>query len=730
MQGFFINLWKIINFLFDKNFKNAGWLLVLLISFSGMSSAATAPVQVRDRTSQEKDPVSIQNALSDVLDQALKIHFQNPEKARELTTTALKEAREIQNLNLEMRAQHILGRIAYAQNEISLSQAFYDTAISISNEIPEDWYKGDILFRQGQAYHRSGNYLEALKSFRRSIISCQLSNNYKIMGSSYSMMGSIFRVYALYDRAIEYIVKSQLYYQKAGFLEGDAWAAYLLGRIYADLKQPQEALNYYQSSLDLYTRLSTENGISGGVALCHEQIGLIFLDSGNYEKAQEHIEFVLAQHISSGSETGVSSAHKHLGIIEYYQDNFLLAEEYLQKALFVKTKYNDLLSLSGIYEYLGLCTIQKGQLKEGLKDMQKGLEIATSLDQKNIQIDIYEKLIELYSGLKQPDKIIYYQNKLIEVQDQIAYGDPDFKIAQVQAIFELDEKAAEIAELQKQNTINELRIAQHRTKQAIMVIAILMAFVISLSIILLYNKIRNKNIELKNVNSTKDKLFSILAHDLKGPIGSASALSSVLIEQIDQNNTKTTKKYARSLHNSLTNTATLLNELLDWTRSQQQRIEFNPKIINLSDQVAGIKEDLSAQSQNKDIVIQTSIDHSLKVFADEYMLNTILRNLISNAIKFSNPREVIIVSAEVNFQTIRISIKDHGIGMDSETLDGLFNLKINNRTKGTSGETGTGLGLVLVKEFVEKHGGQVFVESEMGIGSIFSFTLPSSKDLI
>ncbi len=695
-----------------------------------MSSAATAPVQVRDRTSQEKDPVSIQNALSDVLDQALKIHFQNPEKARELTTTALKEAREIQNLNLEMRAQHILGRIAYAQNEISLSQAFYDTAISISNEIPEDWYKGDILFRQGQAYHRSGNYLEALKSFRRSIISCQLSNNYKIMGSSYSMMGSIFRVYALYDRAIEYIVKSQLYYQKAGFLEGDAWAAYLLGRIYADLKQPQEALNYYQSSLDLYTRLSTENGISGGVALCHEQIGLIFLDSGNYEKAQEHIEFVLAQHISSGSETGVSSAHKHLGIIEYYQDNFLLAEEYLQKALFVKTKYNDLLSLSGIYEYLGLCTIQKGQLKEGLKDMQKGLEIATSLDQKNIQIDIYEKLIELYSGLKQPDKIIYYQNKLIEVQDQIAYGDPDFKIAQVQAIFELDEKAAEIAELQKQNTINELRIAQHRTKQAIMVIAILMAFVISLSIILLYNKIRNKNIELKNVNSTKDKLFSILAHDLKGPIGSASALSSVLIEQIDQNNTKTTKKYARSLHNSLTNTATLLNELLDWTRSQQQRIEFNPKIINLSDQVAGIKEDLSAQSQNKDIVIQTSIDHSLKVFADEYMLNTILRNLISNAIKFSNPREVIIVSAEVNFQTIRISIKDHGIGMDSETLDGLFNLKINNRTKGTSGETGTGLGLVLVKEFVEKHGGQVFVESEMGIGSIFSFTLPSSKDLI
>ncbi len=695
-----------------------------------MSSAATAPVQVRDRTSQEKDPVSIQNALSDVLDQALKIHFQNPEKARELTTTALKEAREIQNLNLEMRAQHILGRIAYAQNEISLSQAFYDTAISISNEIPEDWYKGDILFRQGQAYHRSGNYLEALKSFRRSIISCQLSNNYKIMGSSYSMMGSIFRVYALYDRAIEYIVKSQLYYQKAGFLEGDAWAAYLLGRIYADLKQPQEALNYYQSSLDLYTRLSTENGISGGVALCHEQIGLIFLDSGNYEKAQEHIEFVLAQHISSGSETGVSSAHKHLGIIEYYQDNFLLAEEYLQKALFVKTKYNDLLSLSGIYEYLGLCTIQKGQLKEGLKDIQKGLEIATSLDQKNIQIDIYEKLIELYSGLKQPDKIIYYQNKLIEVQDQIAYGDPDFKIAQVQAIFELDEKAAEIAELQKQNTINELRIAQHRTKQAIMVIAILMAFVISLSIILLYNKIRNKNIELKNVNSTKDKLFSILAHDLKGPIGSASALSSVLIEQIDQNNTKTTKKYARSLHNSLTNTATLLNELLDWTRSQQQRIEFNPKIINLSDQVAGIKEDLSAQSQNKDIVIQTSIDHSLKVFADEYMLNTILRNLISNAIKFSNPREVIIVSAEVNFQTIRISIKDHGIGMDSETLDGLFNLKINNRTKGTSGETGTGLGLVLVKEFVEKHGGQVFVESEMGIGSIFSFTLPSSKDLI
>lgn len=659
------------------------------------------------------------------LDLALLIHEKNEKEALDLANAALESAAETGNRDLEMRANYVLGRTYFVHNERGLSETYYNRALRISNEIGENWHKGEILFRKGVIEHRKGDSFNALELFNESVQVSRLAENYKSAGSSYSMMGTIFRLNGLYDRAIEYIIKSKLNYQKAGFAEGDAWAAYLLGRIYADLNLSDNALEYFQEALNTYQEMAAKDGNKNGISICLEQIGLINLDRGNLVEAHSKINKVLDIHLESGSDYGLSNAYKNLGKIEYYSGNYEKAENYLNDALAVKTEINDLLSLPGIYEYIGLCRIGKGKVEQGIRDIEQGLSFAMSNDQKKVQLEIYSNLEDVYLKLNDYEKVIYYQGKQIETQELILSGAANIKIEQLQAIYELDEKSNQIESLEKQNEINSLIIKQQNTYQTLMVIGFLFVLIISAFIALLYSKLRNKNRELSRINTTKDRLFSIIAHDLKGSIGSSLALSKIIAEEDEMKNQSANKNYSLLIFQSLNSSYNLLNNLLDWARSQFQKIEFNPENLVLNDVIDDVRKQMLTLIQTKNIIIRIKTDDIQKVFADQGMLKTILRNLLSNAIKFSSPGGEIILSARRRDKFTEISIKDSGVGIDPEIVPRLFDLDSNASTLGTLGENGTGLGLILVKEFVEKHGGKTWVESEMGKGSVFTFTLPA-----
>jgi signal transduction histidine kinase len=258
-----------------------------------------------------------------------------------------------------------------------------------------------------------------------------------------------------------------------------------------------------------------------------------------------------------------------------------------------------------------------------------------------------------------------------------------------------------------------------------MIIGIFLALFIVIIIYMFYNKMRLKNHELKEANVTKDKLFSIIAHDLRGPIGTALGISEFFIEEIKNKDLLTIKKYASMISQNLKDTFNLLNNLLEWSRSQLQKIEFNPQLLLLFNVFNEIKKLQSFQIEKKSIFLEINIEKNLQVYADEDMLKTILRNLISNAIKFSNENGGIIITANVKGKFIKVSVQDNGVGMDPEIIRSQFNLESNKSMPGTSGEKGTGLGLILVKEFVGKNGGEIWVKCEPGKGSIFSFTLLS-----
>jgi PAS domain S-box-containing protein len=229
---------------------------------------------------------------------------------------------------------------------------------------------------------------------------------------------------------------------------------------------------------------------------------------------------------------------------------------------------------------------------------------------------------------------------------------------------------------------------------------------------------------LRELNATKDKFFSIIAHDLKSPFTAIIGLSEILSEQVLKKDLEGIHEYASIIQKSSWQVMELLTNLIEWSRSQTGRMEFKPKDIELVELIDETIELFNDSASQKSITICKGLPVRINVIADRFMMSTIFRNLISNAIKFTNKGGTINISYVQKVSELMITISDSGVGIKKEAINKLFRIEESISTTGTEGEEGTGLGLLLCKEFVSKHGGSIWVESEPGKGTKFYFTIP------
>ncbi len=231
--------------------------------------------------------------------------------------------------------------------------------------------------------------------------------------------------------------------------------------------------------------------------------------------------------------------------------------------------------------------------------------------------------------------------------------------------------------------------------------------------------------EMKDLIVTKDKFFSIIAHDLRGPLGSFMSLTRVMSEELNEMSLSRIQEISLALSKSSARLFDMLENLLEWSRMQRGLVAFEPEAIPLDCWLAGIVHAFGEQARAKGIIIQTVVEPGLEMTADNRMMESTLRNLISNAIKFTNTGGKVWVSAHAGSGGGRIiTVRDSGIGMDEEMLSRLFRIDVNAGRPGTDGESSSGLGLLLCKEFVERHGGTIMVSSDPGQGTSFSVELP------
>ncbi|MCP4350311.1 MAG: hybrid sensor histidine kinase/response regulator [Desulfobacterales bacterium] len=242
-------------------------------------------------------------------------------------------------------------------------------------------------------------------------------------------------------------------------------------------------------------------------------------------------------------------------------------------------------------------------------------------------------------------------------------------------------------------------------------------------------KLKTANKLLQTANATKDKMFSIIAHDLRGPIGSLSQALDILVDSPEIIGTEEQKStFMKELKASAKRASLLLENLLCWARNQRCEIEYNPADTEFNQIIRNNINLLSGIAKDKTISLTSEINESLRVYADTDMIMTVVRNLISNALKFTPENGKVTVSAVLKDDFIEISVVDTGVGISENDTEKLFSPDEHFTTYGTQNEKGSGLGLLLCKDFVEKNNGKIWVETEEGKGSKFKFTLPKTKE--
>jgi PAS domain S-box-containing protein len=239
--------------------------------------------------------------------------------------------------------------------------------------------------------------------------------------------------------------------------------------------------------------------------------------------------------------------------------------------------------------------------------------------------------------------------------------------------------------------------------------------------------IKDNEERLKELISTKDRFFSIIAHDLKSPFNSIMGFSDLIMEKLQQNDYEGLERFVSIIQESSKHAISLLTNLLEWSRAQTGKVRLNPESFDIGLLITDIVSLNHISAQQKNIILTNNAKERITVIADKAMINTVLRNLISNAIKFTQNGGKVEIAAICNAEGLLVRVRDNGVGIRDEDVQKLFRIDCCFSTRGTENETGTGLGLLLCKEFIEVHQGSIWAESTFSKGSTFSFSLPNCQ---
>ncbi|MBL7859344.1 MAG: tetratricopeptide repeat-containing sensor histidine kinase [Cyclobacteriaceae bacterium] len=610
----------------------------------------------------------------------------------------LQEATDVHDFKAQSRAHKTIGLIHLtrtrnyeeAMNSFIQSLAIEDSLGLIPDRILTYVCMAQVFEEVGD-YYKSAEILESGLDANRKInsISIHILILNKL-GKINAELGKMEEAFASYEHVLQYT--DQL--QKP---DVEAEAFYHLGNLYVKTGKYAEALQHHKDALALYRSLKNKREEARSL----NDIGELYRLMRNQDRALAN--HVAALEIRQGlrDKATIAESYNNIGVLYFHAKNYQRAAANLQLALSTAQENQDQEQIRRSYEYLSRCFKETGDYKRAFE---------------------YNELFMAINDFIQRDK---GEQELLEKQSR----------------YIIEKREAQITKLESDRVQREKELANQRKIRNFLLVLMVMTLVIGALILYLYmlkrrsNKIlevahaqlNTQNLELLELNATKDKFFSIISHDLKGPLNSLTSFSGLLINHAESLSKEEIQMLAKDLDKSLKNLFSLLENLLEWSRSQTGKIEFKPESFNLTKVLEGNAQLLQTQALNKKISIVNNLKNECMVWADYHSIDTVVRNLISNAIKFTPEQGIITLDAQRKEQDVIVTIADTGVGMSSETIQKLFRIDAKHSTKGTAEEKGTGLGLILCKEFIEKNGGRIWVESTEGKGSVFYFAIPATQ---
>lgn len=644
---------------------------------------------------------------------------------------------------------HFLNYIAfcYASVNIDSTFAYIEKATLLAEEISYKQGLAECYLFQAKATAQQGGVTESIIYYNKALElyteledSVNILNIYRGLSFTYSFNSDP-------GRSLEYNLKALHLAESMKDTLSLSIIYNNIAVVYMNVGNYKDALRYFESTLAIERQWNSVKDIATTIG----NIGHLNIKSGNIDEAS--IQFNELRKMIPKVEIDYVVAYLKLSLAGYY----IAVEKYDSAKICIDIA--EAISESDGHAHIqvrvlrrrGESLYEQGNYAESIKVLKQCIKLSESLGVEKEFPWIFKTIADSYSKLSKFEDAYTYLVKSNEYTDALKLDESAIILSNFEREKQIE--LEESLELQKADNL----ALRFQFKYRLLVIGSLL-LLLSVIIFIYFNvKVRKRNKLLKQsyqtineqkqlleenisklklsesslqkVNSTKDKFFSIIAHDLRSPFNLILNFSNELLDRFDEFTVKEQKDILQIIFDSSKSTFFLLENLLSWARSQSDAIHLSFELINLRDLVDNAIFPYVGNAEMKEIQLDVDISEEINVFADKFSMSIVVANLFNNAVKFTPHKGRITCTAMQQADMVKVIVEDNGIGMSKELVDHLFDLENNIQRLGTNNEKGTGLGLVLCKEFVERNGGYIEVESESGKGSKFCFYLPFSENI-
>ena len=623
-----------------------------------------------------------------------------------------------------------------AQYEKALQN--YETALGIFEQLDNPAGASRCLNNMGIIYKNFGDYDKALESYMKVVELDSVLGNSSSLLHTYINIGNVYLLMGQYQFSMDYFDKAYQVSKQLGNRHQMAKALVSKGVIQNKINNYSRALEYYQEALQISRSINDRIGESIGLT----NIGTNYIEMKEYYRAKKYIEEGLEIKKELGDTRAISNAYNYLAHIHFEQGDYSHAEQLNLKALSLKRDLNEPAGITQSLLGLGRTYIATGGYNQAMQVVDEALSLSKKIGllEQIVQSYLLKKNIAAETGLYKDA----YQYAVLYKE----YSDSLLNESKTKAIQEIEYGyRSRTLEQENEQLKLESSLAEEKMKRqdamfyAILSITILLAVIL---ILVFYYQSRQKqlnfqlkkknliitrqNTRLDKLNRTKDRILSIIAHDLRGTIGNQITALAVLRDNNLRPNPERSNKMLANLSHSSSASLELLENLLLWSRMQEGEITYQPSRENLREIIEETIMLFEPTLQNKELTLEDKTSEELNCYADRFMIHTVFRNLLSNAIKYSHRGGKITIEAQQKEECLKIEVEDRGIGMTQEEITETLQGATGNSKRGTDNEKGSGLGLTLVRDFLEYHRGEFRIESEEGKGTLVLITLPCIPD--
>jgi signal transduction histidine kinase len=616
----------------------------------------------------------------------------------------------------------------YVNHEKAVSNA--DSAAKLASEQNLEPLMFEAYGQLSLLASLSGDYATALRYDNTNLAQVVEQKDSAAIGAVLNYIGNDYHDLGRYDEAYYYFTQSHKIASAIKDSLRMVKSLHNVGTVFKELGQYEIALQHF----DIARKIGELIHDTDGLAYTLDEKADVYLRQKNYDKARE----LLLQAAKVIKERNLSIIENrvltHLAILSAEIGDYANAIVYYDSAYNQHKKYDNEFGVAEANLGKSKVYLAQGKFKEAEALLISASASAHQLNAHKLETDSYRQLSDLAEKKGDFKNALRYYKIHKSLEDSIISQDMVQKLYQSQLRFATETKDSEIALLTKSKEETEIYLKRKDFFFNILIVVMALTAVLLFSIYrsgrrririnrLLMDhqaEIKKRSVELEQLNQVKDKFFSIISHDLRSPM---NALAGILdLAERKQLDAEEFKQITKELRVQFNHTKTLINNLLDWTLLQMDKLRIHEDKVNLYNMVDENFK-LFAATQTKDLEMKNLITPGTFAKADTNMVNLVFRNLILNAIKFTEVGGLITVAAKEKGGFIEIAVSDNGVGITPEVQKILFEKTSGYSTRGTANEKGTGLGLILCKEFVERNGGEIWIESEVGKGSTFFFTL-------